>query len=259
MENGIGLKEIYSCVLKATYPIEVGGKTIETGEIIASFDKLQIANFHEVVQTVSAHGGFSDRGLVYWDTTREVKLSFTQGVFSPTQATLLTNGKLMTCAPSTIVLTQREELESDEHGSFELKENPSGAIFVYNKHSGEKLRFSRQEKIITIDTPYVEVVVDYEWKYNNGGQVLNIGDKLYNGFVALEGRVKIKEDITGIIKTGIIKIPRLKIVSNLSMRLGKDAVPLVGGFSAVASPDGPRGASKAMEIFILEDDIDSDM
>jgi hypothetical protein len=45
MTNELGFKELYSVLLKATYPIEVGGNIIEPGETIASFDKIQIANF----------------------------------------------------------------------------------------------------------------------------------------------------------------------------------------------------------------------
>jgi hypothetical protein len=40
MENEIGFKELYDVSLKATYPIEVDGETIEVGETIAHFDKI---------------------------------------------------------------------------------------------------------------------------------------------------------------------------------------------------------------------------
>lgn len=80
-----------------------------------------------------------------------------------------------------------------------------------------------------------------------------------NSFVSLEGRVKIKEDITGQVKTGIIKIPKLKLLSNLSIRLGRDAIPMVSNFNGVAVPVGERHQQFVMELHILEDDIDSDL
>jgi hypothetical protein len=40
MNNEFGLKELYSVVLKATYPIEIGGRIFEPGEVIARFDKI---------------------------------------------------------------------------------------------------------------------------------------------------------------------------------------------------------------------------
>ena len=36
-------KELYECFLKITYPLEVAGRQYEVGEVIAKFDKIQIA------------------------------------------------------------------------------------------------------------------------------------------------------------------------------------------------------------------------
>lgn len=259
MENQFSLKELYDVKLKATYPIEVGNRKIEPGEIVMAFDKIQIANFYETVNSVAARGGFDNRGHVYWDSTKDVRISFNQGIFSQTQFALLSNAKIIEGNDLAITLTNRERLESDETGSFELKENPSGAVFVYEEESGEKISFTRNGKRITIDRPYINVIVDYEYTYMDNTVIFNIGQKLLNGFLTLEGRTKIKEDITGIVKTGIIQIPKLKIMSNLSMRLGKDAGPQMGGFNAVAIPVGSRGESTFMKVMILDDDIDSDI
>lgn len=82
MINELNFKELYQVSLKATYPIEVGGKIIEPGETVASFDKIQIANFQEIKSLTSANGGFGNRAQIIWETTKEIKISFTQGVFS---------------------------------------------------------------------------------------------------------------------------------------------------------------------------------
>jgi hypothetical protein len=84
MNNELGFKELYEVALKATYPIEVGGRKIEAGETVAFFDKIQIANFQEVKNSTSANGGFDNRGRVFWESTKEVKINFTQGAFSKT-------------------------------------------------------------------------------------------------------------------------------------------------------------------------------
>lgn len=57
MSNEFGLKELMDITLKATYPIEMDGRKFETGEVIARFDKIQIANFRELTSRVSANGG----------------------------------------------------------------------------------------------------------------------------------------------------------------------------------------------------------
>ena len=48
-------------------------------------------------------------------------------------------------------------------------------------------------------------------------------------------------------------------MSNLSMRLGENAHPVVGDFSAIGVPVGLKGNKTVMEMFFLADDIDSDM
>ena len=89
--------------------------------------------------------------------------------------------------------------------------------------------------------------------------MLTVGNPLTNGYLSLEGKTRVKDDITGQVKTGIIKIPKLKLLSNLSMRLGNDAIPQVGHLEAIAVPTGPKGQKMVMELIFLEDDIDSDM
>ena len=51
---------------------------------------------------------------------------------------------------------------------------------------------------------------------------------MFNGFLELEGKTRVKDDTSGLITTGIIKIPKLKLMSGLSIRLGAQANPVVG-------------------------------
>lgn len=77
-----GTKELYEVALKSTSKMEINGNIIEKGETIALFDKIQIANFNEIKKSVSANGGFDNRAWVTWDSTQELDLYFTQGIFS---------------------------------------------------------------------------------------------------------------------------------------------------------------------------------
>jgi hypothetical protein len=76
MENNLGFKELYDVTLKCTYNIEVGGRTIEPGEVIAIFDKIQLAQFNEIKSYISSNGGFNNRARVVWNDTKEMKVSF---------------------------------------------------------------------------------------------------------------------------------------------------------------------------------------
>jgi hypothetical protein len=95
MNNEFGLKELYDLTLKATYPIEMDGRKFETGEVIARFDKIQIANFREITSRASANGGKSNLTLVTWEDPKEIQLTFTQGIFSKRQFALLSNANLI--------------------------------------------------------------------------------------------------------------------------------------------------------------------
>ena len=75
-------KELYDVVLKATYPIEIGKRKIQTGEVISSFDSIQIADLRENKVINTASGGFDNRGYVFWENTKGLDLIFAQGVFS---------------------------------------------------------------------------------------------------------------------------------------------------------------------------------
>ena len=261
MENNFGLKEMYEVSLKVTYPIEVKGRKIEVGETIAVFDRIQLADFTENKNFISANGGFDNRPRVWWEETKEIKVALSQGVFSKMQLALMTNASLINNEGDSIVaINCREVVESDELGTALLKHPASQPIFVYNKETGEKISDYRidNDRLI-LDQAYLEVLVDYYYNYDNGYEVVSFGNALTNGYFSFEGRTRVKDDISGQVKTGIIKIPKLKLLSNLSMRLGNDAIPQVGRLDAVAVPTGPKGQKRVMELIFLNDDIDSDM
>ena len=139
MDNNIGFKELYEVTLKATYPIEIGDKKIEIGETIAAFDKIQIANFEERKNFISANGGFDNRAHIWWEETKEIKISLSQGVFSKDQFSVMTNAKLIKDnGISSLAINARELVETDEKGVATTKYEIVQPIFVYDKETGEK-------------------------------------------------------------------------------------------------------------------------
>jgi hypothetical protein len=261
MTNELNFKELYEVSLKSTLPIEVSGTKIEAGETIASFDKIQIANFQEIKSTVSANGGWDNRAHIFWETTKEVKINFSQGVFSKIQLALMTNAQLINNEGEQIIpINKREEFESDEHGKIVIGRTLHEPVFVYDKATGKKITgWTSTTDSIVLNEAYKSVIVDYWYDYDNGCQIMTVGRPLTQGYLSLVGKMRVKDDITGKVKTGIIKIPKLRLMSDLSMRVGSDAIPQVGRLDAVAVPEGGRGQSKVMEIIFLNDDIDADM
>lgn len=253
------LKDLYDVVLKSTYSMEVNGRIFQPGEVIARFDKIQISNFQEIKTSVAARGGFDNRARVYWDSTKEVQIAFTQGIFSKTQFALLSGAKVIYNAPSDkLEISQRDVVETDKDGILTLSKTPNGEVFFYDKNFGNKC--VPIETISSIQykfkDPFKDFVVDYTYLYEDKTSIAKIGRQLTQGFLSLEARTKIKFDETGNIKTGIIKIPKLKLMSDLSMKLGEQSEPVVGTFMASAIPTGERGNTEVMNIAFLNDDID---
>ena len=263
MNTEFGLKELYELKLKATYPIELEGRTFEPGEVIASFDKIQLANFREITSRTSSTGGRGNTPLVSWEDPKEIQLNFSQGVFSKRQFALLSNANLISFTPEEkILLSAHFSGESDENGRIVLDKKCVQNVFVYNAETFEKIKPIIQDLengAIIIDQKYCNVEVDYQYYYTNGAAVVTVGQKLVQGFLSLEGKTRVKDDITGKTHTAILRIPRLKLVSDLSMRLGRDAGPLLANFSAVGYPSMGGRNKMVMELLFLNDDIDAEM
>ena len=262
MDKEFGMQELYFVQLKSTYPIEIKGKEFAAGEVIAAFDKILIANFQEIHREAAAQGGYQNRKLTIWNRTEGVDLLFTQGVFSKTQLALMKNMKIISLEENQRVrIAQRDELETNDEGKITLTHEPINSwIFVYNKETGEKLTGLSFVNQNTLQTPliYKEVIVDYEYAYDNGADVSFVGEDVFDNYLSLEGRTRIKDDVTGETHTAIIYIPKLKITSDFELTLGQNAQPIVGKFKATALAIGERKQSKALEIYYLNDDIDEE-
>ena len=259
--NLASFKSLDDVYLKATYDIETNGFSFKEGEVIASFDKIQISGLNEFKSYVAARGGFDNRAHVFWENTKELKLTFSQGVFSKTQFGLLNNAKVLNVAQDEPVLISHvEELEIDEEGRIFTEYEPIDQIFIYEKATGRKIRWWKfsSDYLIT-EEQFVDIIITYRYNYTNGATVLKFGQQFLNGFLSLEGKTRVKDDTSGLITTGIIRIPKLKLMSGLSIKLGTQANPVVGNFQAVGVPVEERYNSYVAEFLFLNNDIDSDM
>lgn len=259
-ETEFGMKEIEQVLIKSTSDMEINGRLFLKGEVVAAFDKIQLANFKEIKPKVRAHGGFDDRGLVFWEDTKEIQLNFTQGIFSKIQFGMLSNSKVIKLEEDDFILvSQRESLELDEYCMIKPKFTPTGEFFVYDDAQNHLRATEITKEGIKIDAePFTKVVMDYQFKYKKAS-VVKLGHRMFPGFLSFEGKTRVKDDITGQTKTGIIYIPKFKFMSDLSIRLGTNASPIVGNFAAVALPVGGKGDKRVMEIIFLDDDIDADI
>ena len=263
MQESLGsFKTLEQVYLKSTQNIDIGDRTFEQGEIIACFDKIDISGLTEFKDVVVASGGFDNRGLVYWETTKELRLNFSQGVFSKTQFALLNNSKVINTEEEELLLiTQVEKIEVASNGVINTSYIPYDQYFVYLEETGNKIEFFKEGNHFLVSERYKfqNVIVQYRYIYNNGATVARIGQRFLQGFLELEGKTRVKDDTSGLITTGIIRIPKLKLMSGLSIRLGASASPVVGNFAGIGVPVGSRHNSYVAEFDFLNNDIDSDM
>lgn len=252
-----GFKELFDVQLKASQNVTIGDKTIEEGEPIAVFKSIQYGNIEEVRDYMAAKGGFGNTPRVTWETTREVHMNFTQGVFSKIHLALLGNSFI--ASPDKIEVPMMEQHDADEYGIISLKHTPS-TMFIYDSEGNRLSGYVVNGKNINIGKPFEKnVQIVYDFLYDNDITVLEIGRHWLDGFMELRGKTRLKDDKKGHTITGIISVPKIKLMSDLSIRLGNNVSPVVGNFNLVAFPVGPRGSQKVMDFILLNDDIDSDL
>lgn len=257
-----GIKELYDVVLKTTYNIEIKEKIFEEGEIILRLDKIQLAALAEEKSHKSARGGYGNAELIPWDNTRDIQFNCTQGVVSQQGLAILSNSKIGVIQKNESILVQKTEIKtSDTSGIVQLSETPEGKIFIYKVSDNSKIALSDGSiigKNVNIGLPSTDILVDYYFSYTNGGSNLIIGERLFNGYLILEGKLRLKDDTDGHDKTGLITIPRVKLMSDLSLRLGTNGSPTLSAFNFIGYPVGERNSQHVCNIVTLNDDIDSD-
>lgn len=262
--DNYSFKELYDVCLKATYNMKVGDREFVPNETVFEFDKIFISTTQELKSHIAARGGFDNRAWVNWDETKEVGFYFSQGVFSKAQFGLLSNSKLIEVPKKKIIyVPMKEEKESDENGVIKLDHIPYCDLFIYEKETGNRIMnygfVDGEYNQIKIDKPYVDVLVRYCYNYDDGGTVIRIGQRLIEGYLRLEGKTRLKDDNTGRTVTALITMPRFKLMSDLSMRLGPQANPVVANFYGIAYPVGGKGDKQVVDYIILNQDIDADM
>lgn len=270
--NYFGVKELYGVVLKCTSNMEINGKLFKEDEPIIFFDKLQIAYLDEQKKRTAAKGGYGNQTLVKWEDTTGMGIQLSEGVISKMGLSILSNSKILSEDKTPINIPYSENLESEkEDGKYylNLRHNISSSPYIYR--NGEKIadfnyeNFNSKGKILInnvddeaeIEPPIYTVYYDY--KYQGKTERLCIGQRLVRGFLSLTGRMRLKDDQSGKETTCLIEIPKVELMSDLTMRLGSGVSPYIYGFNLQAHPVGERGNQYVCKFTMLDEDIDSDI
>lgn len=258
MESFLGMKELYDITIRLNNPIEFNGKKFNVNESLLVFKSAEIAQVNEQKSTVQAKGGYHNISLINWEIDKSMDFALTHGVLSPVSWALLSNSKIE--MPKTKSVSYNEILKTIEDNDYcyvDLKYKPNhcncimGAqpnpcneplpmgrrpelmlkplppskekfIFVYDNETGKRIeKFEIYQNRIFFEQSYREVYVDYTFTYADKIKIIKVGDRLFNNFLSLTGKMSVKDERTGEVSTAILEIPKIKLSSSLSMRLGK--------------------------------------
>lgn len=269
--NYFGIKDLYDVTLKTTSNIEINGEPYEKNEPIISFDKIQIALLSEGKDRRTAQGGLGNQSLIFWEDTTEIDFQFSEGIISKPGIGILSNSQILRKNNEPLILPCNEVLESDfEEGKYVLntKRPLSGNVFV--RRNGERFKDFTWEnvglkgKILLNNVKDEEegtlpqYVVYYDYEYDKGADICKIGQRAIKGFLSLTAKTRLKDDQSGKETTCFIEIPKIKLMSDLTMRLGSAVNPYVYGFNMTGFPVGERSSQYVCKITMLDRDIDCD-
>ena len=182
------------------------------------------------------------------------------------------------------VIEDNEEVEK-EFPCIELKHKPVGYpekkifIFEYNRKAIQKkyygewvqvidgfdvvhdcLALSADKKLSIPAENGREFVVDYYYQYEDEARIYSVNKERFNGLFTLEAKFYSKDENEGMNYTNVLYMPKVRIVSNINLRLGERADPTVSTFNIIGLPETVGDQKNLiMEITRLGEDIDADI
>ena len=265
--NYLGIKELYDVSLRCDLPLTINGVEYAKNETILKFDRIQFAPLIEYKVRASSNGGYGNAELINWENTTSVDFTMSEGVISRTGFAILSNSQLDKNNNS-VLINFSEKLEINEDGKVNLKYKPildNNTFFIYYEDTNKKVEeqsylINENEIIFTNEEDfYKNIIVDYVFEYTRKQSILSVGKRLLNGYFKIDGKFKAVDDQDGLIKTGIIEIPKVELMSDLTMRLGQDSNLYTYRFQFKGLPVGARGNQYVCRIILLDNEIDSDL
>ena len=115
-------------------------------------------------------------------------------------------------------------LKNGLYGLVKFSELPEDPVVNYefkSKETGQKIHnFQIYQNRIFLQEQAKEVIVDYTFTYEDKIKVIEVGNRLLNGFLRLDGKMSIKDERSGKVTTGIMEMPKIRLSSDLAIQLG---------------------------------------
>lgn len=254
--DSFGTKELYDISLKTTSNLEIGEKTFAPGETILHFDELQLSTLTDQKRITYATGGFLGANLIMWDELKAVDFICEHGVSSRNSMSILLNSKL-TANDILVEVPHTDIKETNVDGELTTRYKPEKNFFIYDEDGSTPTGFLRTDQVLTGLKPFTTYTMQYIFIHREGAQAINIGSRLFNGYLTLTAKMRLKDDSDGHTTTAVLEIPKVRIMSDLSMRLGSYSSPYLSRFRIQGYPVGERDNAYVCKLIFLDTDIDS--
>ena len=281
IDQYFGVKELYEVVLKAKVPMQFGSRRLEEGEPVLYFENVSISMLSERNSPIMARGGWSNMPRVIWEDRSEVTFSLTEGVMSSISMGILLSANMTEKQKGiSIAVPMREgPFELDSDNSFVLNHMPilpprkKVFIYEYERDVGQKKVYGdiiqNIHNIAGEEVPRIRVreadatkryMVDYYYEYKDEALIYLIQKERFNGLFTLEGKFYSKDENDGLNYTNLIYMPKVRVVSDINLRLGERADPTTSVFNIVGMPEKTDDSNNLiLRITRLNQDIDADI
>ena len=278
--------------------MKFGDRYIEAEEPVLYFENISMSMLTEQNRPTMARGGFGNMPRVIWDNRSEVQFQMVEGVLSNISMSMLLSANVTSAEQGKTIAVHKREgplslmpgkrikdgEEIDCHCCY-LQKTPilngkKAFIFeyandvvqtklygVFDKNENNENIFRRNQLSVYTDKECTEIadmdkeyVVDYYYEYGDEALIYTIQKERFNGLFTLEGKFYSKDENKGRNYTNIIYMPKVRVVSNIGLRLGERADPTVSTFNIIGLPENVGDTKNLIvEITHLNDDIDGDI
>ena len=288
-----GIKQLYEVVLKARVPMHFGSRYIEADEPVLYFENINISLLSQKSMPIMARGGWANLPQVVWEDRSEVTFALSEGVLSSVGMSILLSANVLEKKGTQELLVRRREgpMELDSNHCMVLKNWPVDTtkkktfIYKYSRDAIQQKMYGKRihGKIDPWDSskeiPYIQVyndknldeesladtnaeyIIEYYYQYPTEALIYRIQKERFNGLFSLEGKFYSKDENQGINYTNLIYMPRVRVVSDINLRLGERADPTMSVFNIIGMPEnlGSNKEGLILEMTRLDSDIDSDV
>ena len=265
-----------------------GKRRLEAGEPVLYFENVSISMLTERSNPIMARGGWANLPHVVWEDRSEVQFVLSEGVMSSISMGILLSAVVTSPEKEGPLLISKKEGPFDlteEHRLFLstkpfIDQNHKTFIFDYDRSVAQKKVYGKiihgipdpfdntkerncievyEDKELTqlADTTK-QYLVDYYYEYGDEALLYTVQKERFNGLFSLEGKFYSKDENEGLNYTNVIYMPKVRVVSDINLRLGERADPTVSVFNIIGMPENAGGSKKNLIFEITRLNTDED-